>query len=127
MGQVLNHIPIVFKYLQKFGDAITAYNDLKPFVERLDTQERSQLLKVLIQSDVWATTNDVAEKSTENKSLGPLGENVSFQCSNNLIVLLDRLLRLLTNLNEVVNAKFDHASYQCLQTAILACQRTPRV
>jgi len=76
-GQVLNHIPIVFKYLQKFGDATTAYKDLRPYVERLDLEERSQLLSVLVKTDVFEAA--IAKEKTLEKvtSLGPLGEDVS--------------------------------------------------
>lgn len=77
MGQVLNHIPIVFKYLQKWGDANAAYNDLKPFVARLDAQERAQLLKVLIHSDVYTTTMRDTQAASDKVSLGALGEDVS--------------------------------------------------
>ena len=41
--------PIV-KYLQQYGDASTAYTDLRPFVERLSTEERSKLLKTLLEN-----------------------------------------------------------------------------
>lgn len=76
-GQVLNHIPIVFKYLQKFGDASTAYKDLRPYVERLDLEERAQLLNVLLKTDVFEAA--IAKERTAEKvlSLGPLDEDVS--------------------------------------------------
>ena len=72
MGQVLNHIPIVLKYLQKWGDANAAYNDLKPFVARLDAQERAQLLKLLIKSDVYATTTASQERGSDIEQRLPL-------------------------------------------------------
>jgi len=84
MGQVLNHIPILFKYLQKWGDVSASYNDLKPFVARLDAQERSQLLKVLIHSDVYTTTMRKSESKPSQGSLGALGEDVGTTVANTL-------------------------------------------
>lgn len=77
-GQTLNHIPIVFKYLQKFGDASTAYSDLRPYIECLDLEERAQLLKLVMRYDVWAEPNEAANLSKDDKpSIGALGEDVS--------------------------------------------------
>jgi len=58
-GQVLNRIPIVFKFLQKYGDASTAYEDLRPFVERLDTEERAQLLNLLVSYKIFEDSDEV--------------------------------------------------------------------
>lgn len=71
-GQILNHVPIIIKYLQKYGDAITVFNDLKPYVERLDNVERSQLLVILNSGKVYG--NEVNKRV---KALGPQGEDVS--------------------------------------------------
>jgi N-terminal acetyltransferase B complex non-catalytic subunit len=40
-------ITAVVKYLQNFGDATTVYDDLKPYVELLEPEERRILLDVL--------------------------------------------------------------------------------
>jgi N-terminal acetyltransferase B complex non-catalytic subunit len=37
-------VDTVAKYLAVYGDAATAYNDLRPFVERLNAKEREVLL-----------------------------------------------------------------------------------
>jgi len=76
-GQVLNHIPIVFKYLLKFGDANTAYKDLRPYVERLDIEERSQLLELLFKSDVFGAEVARERVLEEITNIGPRDEDVS--------------------------------------------------
>lgn len=37
----------IVKYLQEFGDATTVYDDLKPYVEMLQPEERHILLEIL--------------------------------------------------------------------------------
>lgn len=37
----------ILKYLEEYGTASTAYNDLRPFVEQLVPEDRSQLLVIL--------------------------------------------------------------------------------
>jgi N-terminal acetyltransferase B complex non-catalytic subunit len=64
--QVLNRIPIVFKYLQKYGDASTAYEDLRPFVERLDTEERAQLLNLLVSCKIFEDSDEVKGGGTQS-------------------------------------------------------------
>lgn len=64
-GQVLNRIPIVFKYLQKYGDASTAYEDLRPFVERMDTEERAQLLNLLVSCKIFEDSDEVKDGGSQ--------------------------------------------------------------
>jgi len=46
-GQMPIRVFAVVKYLQEYGAASTAYNDLREFVERLNIEERKKLLSVL--------------------------------------------------------------------------------
>ena len=64
--QVLNRIPIVFKYLQKYGDASTAYEDLRPFVERLDIEERAQLLNLLVSWKIFEDSDEVKDGGSQS-------------------------------------------------------------
>jgi N-terminal acetyltransferase B complex non-catalytic subunit len=60
-GQASNKVAAVVRYLQEYGKASTAYNDLRPFVERLSPDERKQLLAILRSKSVfWAADNTEA-------------------------------------------------------------------
>ncbi|KAG4031438.1 hypothetical protein MFRU_009g02110 [Monilinia fructicola] len=55
-------VTAIIKYLQGFGDATTAYSDLRPYVELLQTDERSKLLEILrsgLQFGKAGKTNDL--------------------------------------------------------------------
>ena len=53
-------VAAVVKYLEEYGTASTAYNDLRPFVERLVPEDRIQLSVIL------------KTKSEEHVSLTPM-------------------------------------------------------
>lgn len=78
MGQQLNHIPIIIKYLQKWGDTTAAYTDLKPYITRLDLPERKQLLELLLKSNIFEMNAKISEQATASDGkLGAFGEDVS--------------------------------------------------
>jgi N-terminal acetyltransferase B complex non-catalytic subunit len=49
-----NRVAAVVKYLQEYGKASTAYNDLRPFVEYLSSDHRMQLLEILKTNTVFS-------------------------------------------------------------------------
>ena len=49
-----NKVAAVVKYLQEYGKASTAYNDLRPFVECLSADQRMQLLEILKTNTVFS-------------------------------------------------------------------------
>ena len=51
-------ITISVKFLQQYGDATTAYNDLKPFIERLDSQQQNQFIARLEENTIYSKVND---------------------------------------------------------------------
>ncbi|KAF4637117.1 hypothetical protein G7Y89_g955 [Cudoniella acicularis] len=48
-----HRVTIIVKYLQQYGVASTAYSDLRPFIEQLNTDERKQLLDALSSNAVF--------------------------------------------------------------------------
>lgn len=66
-------------YLEKYGDATTAYNDLRPFAERLGPEDRIQLVRILTGNSIFGD----AEKAKDGKpqpsgDLSPSSEDVRF-------------------------------------------------
>jgi N-terminal acetyltransferase B complex non-catalytic subunit len=57
-GQPHDRIPVITKYLQKYGNATTAYNDIRPFVEQLDIEDRKQLLELLLKDAIFGKIED---------------------------------------------------------------------
>jgi N-terminal acetyltransferase B complex non-catalytic subunit len=57
-GQPHDKIPVILKYLEKYGNASTAYNDLRPFVERLSTEDRKRLLDLLLKNSVFGNIEE---------------------------------------------------------------------
>jgi N-terminal acetyltransferase B complex non-catalytic subunit len=51
-----NKVSAVVKYFQGYGKASTAYNDLRPFVEQLSSNERKHLLEILKNGTVFSDT-----------------------------------------------------------------------
>jgi N-terminal acetyltransferase B complex non-catalytic subunit len=49
-----NKVAAVVHYLQGYGKASTAYNDLRPFTESLSSEERKQLLQILKSDAVFS-------------------------------------------------------------------------
>jgi len=57
-GQPHDRIPVIIKYLQKYGNASTAYNDLRPFVEQLNVEDRKQLLELILKDAIFEETKE---------------------------------------------------------------------
>ena len=56
---VSEKISTVIKYLQEYGKASTAYNDLRPFVERLSPEERIQLSATLRSKSIFSDADKI--------------------------------------------------------------------
>jgi N-terminal acetyltransferase B complex non-catalytic subunit len=54
-------VTAIVKYLQRYGKASTAYNDLRPFVERLNSDERKQLLEILKSNTVFSDSEKIGD------------------------------------------------------------------
>lgn len=75
--QSLDQIPIIVKYLQKYGDATTAFVDLRPYVERLDTAQRREINELLITTKIFDNSEVRVECMDPETSPGPLDQDVS--------------------------------------------------
>jgi N-terminal acetyltransferase B complex non-catalytic subunit len=53
-GQASSKVAAVVRYLQEYGKASTAYNDLRPFVEHLSSDEHTQLLAALKSNSIFS-------------------------------------------------------------------------
>ena len=73
-SQVTDRCQVILKYLQEYGDASIAYNDLRPYVERLDMDERVHLLERLNKNE-RSEVQDTASRG--NEDWRPFGETVS--------------------------------------------------
>ncbi|KAF8863346.1 hypothetical protein BDZ45DRAFT_583867 [Acephala macrosclerotiorum] len=70
-GEIVKPTPYlssVVQYLQMYGDASTAYNDLRQYVELLNSGERAQLLKIL---------NEHTKLETSQQPIGPSKPDLS--------------------------------------------------
>jgi N-terminal acetyltransferase B complex non-catalytic subunit len=54
-------VAAIVNYLQRYGKASTAYNDLRPFVECLDSEERKQLLEILKSNTVFSDSKEIGD------------------------------------------------------------------
>lgn len=62
-GQPHDIIPVIVKYLQQYGNASTAYNDLRPFVEQLNAEYRKHLLDLLLEDSIFGKIEEDKEVS----------------------------------------------------------------
>ncbi|TVY14865.1 N-terminal acetyltransferase B complex subunit arm1 [Lachnellula arida] len=67
-GQPHDRIPVIIKYLQKYGSASTAYNDLRPFVEQLNVEDRKQLLELILKDAIFEEIKEDKDFKTANKT-----------------------------------------------------------
>lgn len=79
-SQLNSRVAAVVMYLQNFGAATTAYNDLRPFAERLNIDERTELSALLMGNKMFRsigsyTINDGSERDGAH----PLGEVRDFR------------------------------------------------
>ncbi len=54
-------VSAIVKYLQGYGNASTAYNDLRLFVEQLNSNERKQLLEILKGNTVFLDAHETGD------------------------------------------------------------------
>ena len=83
MAADFGRVSTVIKYLQQYGDASTAYNDLRPFVELLNVRERKQLITALDKNSIYGKVG--RPKDEDSKSEGgssPLNRHVRLYFSN---------------------------------------------
>jgi N-terminal acetyltransferase B complex non-catalytic subunit len=57
-----DEVTAVVKYLQEYGKASTAYNDLRPFVECLSSDQRKQLLEILKTDAVFSDAEEAGTR-----------------------------------------------------------------
>ncbi|TVY35438.1 N-alpha-acetyltransferase 25,NatB auxiliary subunit [Lachnellula occidentalis] len=62
-----DRIPVIIKYLQKYGNASTAYNDLRPFVEQLNVEDRKQLLELILKDAIFEENQEDKDFKTANR------------------------------------------------------------
>ncbi|TVY91417.1 hypothetical protein LAWI1_G001112 [Lachnellula willkommii] len=66
-GQPHDRIPVIIKYLQKYGSASTAYNDLRPFVEQLNVEDRKRLLELILKDAIFEGLKEDKDFKTANR------------------------------------------------------------
>lgn len=69
-----SRVTAILKYLQEFGDATTAYSDLRPYIELSQTEERSKLLDILRNGLQFGKTKQKDDLDSELKALS-ISEN----------------------------------------------------
>ena len=62
--QLCSRVAAVLKYLQEFGHANTAYNDLRQFIEQLSSEESTQLLSILKTNTIFRSPAKVTDDAT---------------------------------------------------------------
>ena len=72
------HVTLILDYLERYGDASTAYNDVRPFAERLTAGDRSQLLHALLFNESQKTEIQGGEDPRPSPTLIPLNQDVSY-------------------------------------------------
>jgi len=60
-------VAAIIKYLRGYGKASTAYNDLRPFVERLSYVDRKQLLNKLRNSNIFSELENTGDEKYPTK------------------------------------------------------------
>jgi N-terminal acetyltransferase B complex non-catalytic subunit len=66
-------------YLEKHGEATTAYNDLRPFAERLELEDRTQLVRILTSNSSFGDSEKFRNGKPQSRGwLCPEFEDVGF-------------------------------------------------
>jgi hypothetical protein len=77
-GEASGRIPFLLTYLEKYGEATTAYNDLRRFAERLGLEERVQLVRVLTGNTLFGDSDRLRDEKIQSRGmLRPSDEDVS--------------------------------------------------
>jgi hypothetical protein len=70
-------------YLEKHGAATTAYNDLRPFAERLGLEDRIQLVRILTGNSIFGDSEKLRNGKPQSRGLlCPSFEDVGFVFHN---------------------------------------------
>lgn len=73
----------LFAYLEKYGEATTAYNDLRPFAEKLASQDRILLIRTLTGNALFGDSEKLRDGNSRNMgNLRPSHEDVSHVLPN---------------------------------------------
>lgn len=76
--ELCSRVAAVLKYLQEFGHANTAYNDLRRFIEQLTSEESTQLLSILKTNTIFRRPDKVTDDATIAQDGGyPTDQDVS--------------------------------------------------
>lgn len=68
---------VIMEYLQKYGNTSVAYTDVRPHAEKLNMEERSEFLEVLLSNKLDRKNSKAFEKAkAANKDLSPLNQEV---------------------------------------------------
>ena len=104
-------------YLKNYGEATTAYNDLRPFAERLDVEDRVQLVRIITGNSSFGDSGRLRNGSIQfSGKLCPAQEDVGTPLSllfplitvpESFMVEYD-LIRLLTRI--VYNRQHDYCT-----------------
>lgn len=66
-------------YLEKYGEATTAYNDLRPFAEKLKSKDRILLIRTLTGNPLFGDSDKLKDGNSQNTgNLRPSFEDVSY-------------------------------------------------
>ncbi len=65
-GHLSNRLITLLKYLQEYGNASTAYNDLRSYVRQLSQDERKKFLEALDKNTVFARAKSLAIGDSQN-------------------------------------------------------------
>jgi N-terminal acetyltransferase B complex non-catalytic subunit len=78
-GMDPERVQSLLTYLEKYGEATTAYNDLRPFAERLGPEDRIQLVRILTGNSDFGDAEKFKDgKPRSSKALSPSSEDVRF-------------------------------------------------
>jgi N-terminal acetyltransferase B complex non-catalytic subunit len=70
-------------YLEKYGEATTAYNDLRPFAEKLESKDRILLVRILTGKPLFGDSEKLKDGNSQNTGiLRPSYEDVSYVLPN---------------------------------------------
>jgi N-terminal acetyltransferase B complex non-catalytic subunit len=79
-------------YLEKYGQASTAYNDIRPFAERLASEDRIQLVRNLTGDSLFGDSEKLSGGKLQfSGKLRPLHENVSYFFHNCYVDFLRKI------------------------------------
>lgn len=68
-GQLNSRMLAILKYLWEYGNASTAYNDIRQFAERLSQDERTNILEKLDDFELQEALGKMAIRESQNVSL----------------------------------------------------------